>query len=180
MIKYIAFMTNATNTETATSNEVTIDSVLNLSQARKLTGFSVAKFSDKNKAILTELGADFTPELPKNWAIPVKALVEADFLNADLSPKEVRRIGKNKSAKSTTSVATSEELAALDSYIAELEGNLAEAKHRRKEAVRKAAAAEREAAGARAKLEKNAANLRAKAEQLLAEAKAAEDALASL
>ena len=144
---------NITPTEKDTST--TIDSVLNLSEARKITGFSATKFStEKNIAALTEKGADLSAKEPKNFKIPVKALVELDWLNEDLSPKPARP-RKPRTTGSTSKAATGdkgissegqlkaiieqadEEIDSLTEQITEINGQIKDAKGRRREATRK-------------------------------------------
>lgn len=64
---------------------------LTLSEAAKLTGFSLTKFTtDKNKELLTNEGAT-TEGTGKNWKIPTDMLVRIGWLNEDGSPIPKRR-----------------------------------------------------------------------------------------
>ena len=142
-----------TDTATAEKNTSTsIDSVLNLSEARRLTGFSATKFStEKNIAALTEHGADLNAKEPKNYKIPVKALVELDWLNEDLSPKPRRTRKSGGTSKTATGDKgrssegelkaiidqADEEIESLTEKTAEINGQIKDAKARRREASRK-------------------------------------------
>lgn len=106
-----------------------MNDVLNLSEAKKLTGFSDTRFTyATNRNALRETPGVSVDGPGKSWKIPVKVLVDKGWLNEDLSqiPKSPR--GRKKGATTTTTNTASPILKSTD--IAALSKALDEARTR--------------------------------------------------
>lgn len=107
---------------------VTINDVLNLSEAKKLTGFSDTRFTYATNRDALRATPGVSVDGPgKSWRIPVKVLVDKGWLNADLSqiPKSPR--GRKKGGTATAAVSPilkSTDIAALSAALEDARSHL--------------------------------------------------------